>query len=393
MPSVRKGRRVLSTAAIILAIASQQAPAPPLPDRSAVPQCAVSADPGYGFSVAAPVQVGGGSMYGPARERRYLGALRGPDGQPVQYKRAGSMEGPDKTTILDAYEVTHAGLSKPVMLYLDEYHYTELRAPLGFTCAQPIGLDAPPLDPFQTSSALIGVAVDQGSTRDFPPIPLDQDGATTHGVVFDQFRMIARTARAAAAAGTKLDARSVPAETARPRTVVLAYPLSCGNQTVRPAAIDILAAQGAAVRRDGEYARDAEIGTLLPGVQAPVSSLAATFTLSTLRPTDTIRITYADAACTGGSPEVSLPVKYSDPRTIETPMPPLPAGLAASDAPVRLQALIDLDGMLQRPAFIGGPAHLAPAAVEAIRRWRSEPPRINGAPIPRAVMVQVRFKP
>jgi outer membrane biosynthesis protein TonB len=31
--------------------------------------------------------------------------------------------------------------------------------------------------------------------------------------------------------------------------------------------------------------------------------------------------------------------------------------------------------------------------MEAIQRWRSEPPRINGAPIPRAVLVQVKFKP
>jgi outer membrane biosynthesis protein TonB len=49
--------------------------------------------------------------------------------------------------------------------------------------------------------------------------------------------------------------------------------------------------------------------------------------------------------------------------------------------------------MLQRPAFIGGPAHLTPAAMDAIQRWRSEPPKINGAPIARAVLVQVMFKP
>ena len=86
-------------------------------------------------------------------------------------------------------------------------------------------------------------------------------------------------------------------------------------------------------------------------------------------------------------------MKFTDPRTLETPAPSLPAGLAPSETPVRLQALVDLDGMLQRPAYIGGPAHLTPAAIEAIRRWRSEPPRINGAPIARAVLVQVKFKP
>ena len=175
--------------------------------------------------------------------------------------------------------------------------------------------------------------------------------------------------------------------------MVLAYPLSCSARTVAPAAVEILGAQGAAIRRDGDYMRDAAIGTLLPGVQAPVSSLAATFTLATLRPTDTVRITYADPSCTGGTPELALPVKFTDSRTFETPAPPLPAGLAPSDTPVRLQALVDLDGMLQRPTYIGGPAHLTAAAMDAIQRWRSEPPRINGAPIARAVLVQVTFKP
>lgn len=383
-----------STALLIVFFTVQQAPAPPATvDRSTVPQCAISTDSTYGVSLSSPVQIGGGAMYGPARALRYLDALRGPEGQVVRYKRTGSTPAADGATILDAYEVTHDGLAKPRVLYVDQYHYSELRAPAGFICGQPIGLDVPPPDPFQTSVALISVAVEQGSVRDFPPIPLDQDGATTHGVVFDHFRMIARAARAAAAAGTRLDPKALPAEIARPRTVVLAYPLSCNARTVAPAAIDILGAQGAAIRRDGDYMRDAAIGTLLPGVQAPVSSLAATFTLPTLRPTDTVRITYADPSCTGGTPELPLPVKFTESRTLDTPAPSLPAGLAPSDTPVRLQAFVDLDGMLQRPAFIGGPAHLTPAAMDAIQRWRSEPPKINGAPIARAVLVQVMFKP
>ncbi len=272
---------MLTAALIIFAVTGQQPPvaAPPI-DRSMVPQCAISTDPNYGVTRSSPVEVGGGPMYGPARERRYLDALRGPDGQP-----------------------THDGLTKPIVLYIDEYHFTEPRAPAGFVCGQPIGLEIPPPDPIQASTSLVSVAIEQGSVRDFPPIPLDQDGATTHGVVFDQFRMIARTARAAAAAGTRMDPKPSPGEIARPRTVVLAYPLSCSGRTVAPAAIDILGAQGAAIRREGEYSRDAAIGALLPGMQAPVSSLAATFALTTLRPTDTVRITYAEASCTGGTPD------------------------------------------------------------------------------------------
>jgi hypothetical protein len=385
---------MLSTVLITLAITVAQAPTPPATaDRSVVPRCEVSTDPNYGLTLGTPIQVGGGAMYGPARERRYLDALRGPDGQPLRYKRTGSMQGTDGTTILDGYEVIYDGLAKPTMLYVDEYHFSDLRAPQGFICGEPIGLALPPLDPFLASQALVTVAVEQGTVRDVAPIPLDQDGATTHGVMFDQFRMIARAARAAAASGAKLDPQKVPADVARPRTIVLAYPLSCDGRTVAPAGIEIVGAQGAPPRRDGDYTRDGAIGALLPGIQAPVSSLAATFTLSTLRPTDTVRITYADPACTGGSSELSLPVKFSDVRSLDMSAPPLPSGATPSDAPVWLQTLVDLDGMLQHPAYIGGPSHLARAAMEAIQRWRSEPARINGAPVARPVMVQVKFKP
>jgi outer membrane biosynthesis protein TonB len=85
-------------------------------------------------------------------------------------------------------------------------------------------------------------------------------------------------------------------------------------------------------------------------------------------------------------------VTYIAPRLVETPTPVLPAGLAASDTPVRLQALVDLDGRMQRAVYVSGPAHLTGAALDAVQRWRSEPPRINGAPVAGAVLVQVAFK-
>jgi hypothetical protein len=248
-------------------------------------------------------------------------------------------------------------------------------------------------DPLQTSEALIAVAIAQGAARDFSPIPLDRDGATTHGVVFDQFRLIARAARAAAAARTRLDAAGFRAAIVRPRTVVLAYPLLCGGQSTIPGAIELVGAQGRSITREGDYARDAAIGGLLPGVQAPVASLAATFPVQTLGPMDTVRITYSNGACTGGPSELAFPVEFTPARTLDAPTPQLPPGLAAGDAPVRLHALVDLEGRLQRAAYVGGPAHLTRAAVDAIQRWRSEPPRINGAPIVRAVLVQVAFRP
>ena len=362
------------------------------PDRTVVPQCETSTDERYGVATTTPVQVGGGAMYGPAREHRYLDALRGPEGQVVRYRRTGSLSAPDGDTILDAYETTYDGLEKPVTIYVDEYHFTDPVAPRGFTCGQPIGLGLPPPDPLEASTALLTTAIEQGSTRDFQPIALDGDGATAHGVAFDHFRLVARTARASAQSGVTLNPQTLPRAVAQPRTVVLAYPLSCDGRTVAPVSIDIVSTQGAPPRKDGDYTRDARLGTLLPGVQAPASSLAATFVISTLRPFDTVQIGYGDGTCTGGDTKAILPVKFSDGRSIDTPSPTYPSGTPPTSLPLRLQVLVDFDGMLQHPVYIGGPASLSNAAMEAVRHWRFEPPRVNGAPIVGAAIVQVRFK-
>jgi hypothetical protein len=379
----------LLTLALLTASVSRQQSTP---DRSVVPQCGTATDERYGVAIATPVQVGGGAMYGPARERRYLEALRGPEGQVVRYRRTASLQGADGSTILDAYETTFDGIAKPIIIYLDEYHFTDPMAPRGFTCGQPIGLGLPPPDPLVASAALLTTAIEQGATRDFQPIALDADGSTTHGVVFDHFRMIARAARAASQSGATLNPETVPRTVAQPRTVVLAYPLVCGGRTAAPVSIDIVSTPGAAPKRDGDYARDAGLGSLLPGVQAPVSSLAATFVMSTLRPVDTVQITYADGTCTGGDLKAVLPVKFSDARVADMPSPTYPPGTAPTGAPLRLQVLVDLDGMLQHPAYVGGPSDLSRAAMEAIRHWRFEPQRINGAPIAGAAIVQVMFK-
>src|SRR6478609_4410257 len=252
-------------------LAQQPAAQPPTPARSIASQCATAADERYGLAIETPVQVGGGAMYGPARERRYFDALRGPDGQVVRYRRLGSLPGADGTTILDAYETTYDGLANPVTIYVDEYHFTDPVAPRGFICGQPVGLPLPPPDPFTASVGLLTTAIEQGATRDFPPIALDNDGATTHGVVFDHFRMVTRAARAAAQSGVTLNPQTLPRSLTQPRTVVLAYPLACNGHTVAPVSIDIVSTRGAAPQREGDFTRDAALGTLLPGVQAPVS--------------------------------------------------------------------------------------------------------------------------
>lgn len=362
----------------------QAVPPPGTPPQA----CPVATDEQYGYSKERPVQVGGSPVFGAARQRKYLDALRGPEGQKLQYKRLGSSGAPDGT-IVDAYQVTYDGLETPVTLFLDWYHYNPPLAPRGFICGQPIGLGLPPVNPFQEMDDARAVAFAQGAAREFPPIPLGADGDTAHGVLYDQFRMLARAARTAAAAGTKLDPENPPRHLMEQGMVILAYPLSCGERTVRPAAIDIIAAKGNPVPRSLLKELDAAaLAALLPGAGIPDGTVAVTAAIRAPRANDAIRITYADAAC-GGSDQVVLPVTFTPVRAIEAPMPPRPEGVAASD-PVLLQALVDTDGAMQRPTYVGGPMELVKAAIEAVGRWKSEPARINGAPVPAGVLLQVR---
>jgi hypothetical protein len=74
------------------------------------------------------------------------------------------------------------------------------------------------------------------------------------------------------------------------------------------------------------------------------------------------------------------------------PLPPAPAGQSI-ERPVYVQVVIDLDGHMQRPVFIGGPAGLAQATLDAVRGWTAEPTRLNGAPIVTPALLQVRFTP
>jgi hypothetical protein len=101
--------------------------------------CVVSADPTYGYTEENPIRVGGDFLEGPARERAYLNNLLGPNGEILSYFREGSF--PSGDTILDAYRITGPGVEE--VLYLDEYKYEPLEAPVGFTCVGEFPLSAP----------------------------------------------------------------------------------------------------------------------------------------------------------------------------------------------------------------------------------------------------------
>jgi hypothetical protein len=359
--------------------------------------CSVASGEAYAYTPEQAVQVGGGAMFVASRERRYLDALRGPAGEPIQYKRMNSQESPDGQSILDRYEVTYEGAEKPAVLYLDAYHFDDrLLAPKGFTCAVAIALDPPGPDLFQASRHLLRLAVDQGTQRDFSPIPLDSassDGNTAlRGVVLDHFRMIARISRAAALDGRPivLDPAVRPPDALRLRTVVIAYPLMCDGRPVAPQAVDLGSSQGQGAPRQGEYVRGETLAQLVPGLTVPAGSLAATFGVQGPRTNDSVKIIYAEPC--QGTTEVVLPLKHTPMRFVNTPEPTMPEGLTLTFGSVRLQAQVDPDGRLQYPTYVGGPRELLQPAVQALRDWTVEPVRINNVPISTPVAIQVRFR-
>ena len=353
--------------------------------------CGVADEPEFATTKDHAVQVGGGAMYVAARERRYLDVLRGPAGEPLRYKRLGSLPGGDERTILDRYEVTYPGLEKPISLYLDAYHYDDaLKAPKGFTCAVPIALPPPSPDAFLAMDAMLALAIDRAG-RDVAPVSLDVDGSGTHGVLFDRFRMQARAARAGVASGAPLNPKRPGAATTM-GMVIVAYPLRCGDKpAVSAAAIEIVPAQGQPPKMVGELATGDAVSRMTNDAAMPAGSVAATYPLERPRPTDTIKISYPESAC-GPANEVSLPMKYTGARPLNTPVPELPPGQAATDRPVFLQAMIDVDGSVQQVTVIGGPPALAAAAIDAVKSWTTEPAKLNGSPIVTPAMLQVRFK-
>jgi hypothetical protein len=384
--------RALAAGALLLAW-PMPAAAQTLPANSSVkPACPVADDEKYAYSTEHAVQVGGSPVFGAARQRRYLDALRGLEGQPVQYKRIGQAHAPDGT-ILDSYTVTHAGLEKPVTLYLDWYHFNTPKAPRGFSCAAPFNLATPPPSPFQEMDDVRYVAIAQGETKQFAPIPLGADPAALRGAAYDRFRLLALASRAAVSKNAKLDPGNLtPAM--MPGTVFVAFPRACGDRTVRPAAIEIVAQNGAALPKQGlREATGDDLSRLLHGAAVPEGSIAIVAQLTQPRPNDTVRITYSDPMCGTENSLSSIPIAFTGARPIDTPQPALPEGTATSAEPVLIQVLIDFEGAVQRPTYVGGPSEMFRAAADAVGRWRFEPARLNGAPIASGVLLQVRFAP
>jgi hypothetical protein len=344
----------------------------------------VADDSGYGITAENPIKVGGGMMYVMSRSMRFLQALRGPSGEGLHFWRLGSFEGPDGT-ILDVYQVEHDGTVHH--LYVDGYHWAELKAPRGLVCA-PVEIGPPGPNPVETRQQLFALAATLHQAR---PISLDVDGSETHGVVFDHPRLVGQAFAGAAAAGQPLDASRVPAEINRPRFVVVAYPVPCdGRGAIAPQSVRVADAQGNSPKVIRE-ARDAQIHELVPGVDVPASALAVMYDEDLAIPSQ-VTIGYG-SSCSSAPSVVTLPVSAKAGRITKRVAGRAPAGvtLPPGGTQVRVQVYFDFDGVPHFPAYAGGPGALADAAVAAVAEFRAEPPRANGAPILQLSTVAVMF--
>jgi hypothetical protein len=101
-------------------------------------RCPVASDSAYGFSISNAVKVGLDEATGPARATQFLSALRGPAGQAVRSSRIGSAL--YAGTVLHMYELSYEGLEKPVVIFLDVFHFETPKAPAGLTCGKEFGL-------------------------------------------------------------------------------------------------------------------------------------------------------------------------------------------------------------------------------------------------------------
>jgi len=132
---------VVSLTVLTLVQCSTPPPPPPREPPQQMSKEELAATRDYGVKPAYPIKVGGvEERRGPANERAYLSRLRGPQGQPVTYRRTGSccpFETPRAIIggagLLDQYEIGYDGLATPVVLFFDMYERETPRAPQGFT--------------------------------------------------------------------------------------------------------------------------------------------------------------------------------------------------------------------------------------------------------------------
>jgi hypothetical protein len=374
-------------------LAAQQPGFPVQLGAITVPACQTDGDPEYGLVANKAVAIGGGPMYMAARQRNYLNALRGPQGQrlTIGSKVASSpLPGDPEHAIIDSYQVSYEVDGKPIakIIYMDAYHYDAPKAPAGFTCGMPLARVAgiPPADPFQATAAVVALAIEQGSKPDIAPIELDP--STPRGYLFDRYRLMALHARAAANAGTPLDPAKPPKEMEAFGSAVIAFPVSCGDRTLPATNVELTGSQGPIARdASGGGLQGEVLAKAFPGVPTPAGSIGIRF--GNGQPTHA-KIIYAEG-CNGAPVETMVPFRSEPPRLLELVPGVIPAGVVEAEPVVYIQVLIDPEGHIARPQYLGGPRSLYSAALHALAKWRVQPIRVNGSGVVTPNVLQVPF--
>lgn len=387
-------------------------------DRSVASKCEVSDDAEYGYTKGKPIKVGGTPVYGAARQRRYLQALVGPAGQPITFKRRGSLPADDTRTrdtiILDLYEVTYAGLEKPIELYLDWYRWEPPKAPRGLLCGSAFALGDPPKvewppRPGNTAPApppvdrkaqwqqLVALAMRTSAEGEVPAIPLAADGSTRHGVIIDAFRFVAGAARSLASTGRPVSAEMIAGMINEGQHLVIAHALSCDGETRTPMNIEMIGPQQNQPLSAKSLINAGELRTLLPWSAVPEGAVGATFPGNIPPPGGAVRLTYDGAACPDTATSVTLPLKAGAPQKIVDVLPVWPAGIpfppAGESVNVEIRATIDVEGVPVSLSVFSGPADFHGSALAAVEQWRYKPITINGASayVPVTMRVVVTF--
>lgn len=349
-------------------------------ERSLISKCAVETDAEWGYTKAKPIKVGGSPLYGAARQRAFLQALVGPGGQPISFKRRGSHDSGDPRVILDLYEVTYAGLEKPIELYLDFYRWEIPRAPKGFLCAIEIRLGAPPPDPFVMHEKLMAAAIERSAVDSLPPIPIDA-AMPERGMLFDGLRVVTLAAREIVRKGgtpTPRELVKVP-----DGLVVVANPVTCGGETVEAEGIGLVTSQRQSIQGRGPLMTGGVLRDHLPGIELPKGAVGALFSVPAPPANSSIAIKYRGTAC--GAEPLTFLMRFAGPRRTSMTDAVMPPGVEASgyigNATVKVRYTIGPDGIPSDLSIVSGEARFADAAMEAVRQWRYGLSSVNGHPV------------
>jgi hypothetical protein len=253
--------------------------------------------------------------------------------------------------------------------------------------------------PTPADQLLTRLAIESARGAETPGIEIKIEGGRQFAV-YDRFRLVALAARAALLAGHPIDPAAPPKALLEPRMIVLAFArMPMSGDPIQPQFIQING-------RSGKRLKAEEIRTWLPGVPVPGDTVAVSFAIASLKPSDRITIVFNDAVEVMSRPPggggvhgtltpgtLTAPVDFTTPEARDTPSPVLPPGvtLQTPRVDVHVEGVLDLTGTVRFARALDGPMELQAAAAEAVGRWVYKPATMFHVPIPLVMKATVTF--